>query len=196
MATKKAKPKTTSRRKLTEFQWDERRNLAAQLVAEGQKTDDQIAEQCGVSRAAFAKWKVVPEFKARVEQIVAESAEALKGAGIRDKENRLNNLQRRIDKMHALIDARAAKMAETKEIEGGETGLLVRDYKGKMAFNDDGKLEMQAVYKFDAALMRELREHEKQAAIELAQWTEKHEHKVEAVTQITTIEAVKPDGAD
>ncbi len=194
MATKKAKPKAGQ--KLAKFKWDERRNLAAQLVAEGRKTNEEIAKECGVARQTFDLWNANPEFKARVAQIVTESAEALKGQGIRDKDNRLNNLQRRIDKMHALIDARAAKMAETEEIEGGETGLLVRDYKGQAAYNENGKLEMKAVYKFDAALMRELREHEKQAAIESCQWTEKHEHKVEAVTQITTIEAVKPDGVD
>ena len=186
MAAKKAKPKTGQ--KLAGFKWDERRNLAAQLVAEGRKTNEEIATECGVARQTFDLWNSSPEFKARVAQIVADSAEALKKEGIRLRENRLNNLQRRVDKMHALIDERGKKMAETQEIEGGETGLLVRDYKG-------GK-RLKAVYKFDAALLKELREHEKQAAIERGEWTEKREHKVEAVIQITTIEAVKPDGAD
>jgi hypothetical protein len=48
------------------------------------------------------------------------------------------------------------------EVAGGESGLLVRDYKGK---DRD-----RAVYKFDAALAGELREHERQMAVEVGEW--------------------------
>lgn len=185
MAAKRAaKPKSKSRRKLTGFEWNERRTLAAQLIAAGEKADDEIAAVCGTSRATLAKWKLAPAFKFRVRQIVEATAKALLKDGIRLRETRLTNLQARVDKMLALIEARGVEMKG--EIAGGETGLLVRDYKGK-----DCDVP---VFKFDAALVKELREHEKQAAIELGQWTEKREHKVDVMTPITCVEVVKPDG--
>jgi len=52
-------------------------------------------------------------------------------------------------------------------IPGGNTGLLVRDYKGR---NAD-----QPVYKADTALMAELRAIMRQAAEELGQWVTKSE---------------------
>lgn len=155
--------KTATRKSITGFQWDERRLIAAQMVAEGKVTHDATAEAAGISSAALAKWKLAPEFQERVAQIVAEMAEALKKKGVRVRENRLAYLQRRIDKMHALIEARAVEL--NGEVAGGETGLIVRDYKGKDAD--------VPVYRFDAALVKELREHEKQAAIEVGEWAEK-----------------------
>jgi hypothetical protein len=68
--------------------------------------------------------------------------------------------------MRRLIEARAKDLAE---IPGGDTGMIVKDLKGR---NAD-----QPVYKFDAALVAELCRHEKQAAEELGQW----------ITNITTL---------
>lgn len=141
--------------------WTEIRIRAAQLVAEGELTDLQIAESLAVSRQSITRWKAEPMFRDRVNEIVIDLAEALAAKGIRLRENRLRNLQTRVDKMMALIEARALDLAE---VTGGETGLLVRDYK-----------HGGTVYKFDAALLREMREHEKQAAQELGQWLDKKE---------------------
>lgn len=51
-------------------------------------------------------------------------------------------------------------------VEGGKTGLLVRDYKGQ---------GFTPVYKVDAALLKEMRDLEREIATELGQWTEKKE---------------------
>ena len=51
------------------------------------------------------------------------------------------------------------------DVPGGSSGLLVKTYKGKDAAT--------AVYKFDAALVKGLRETCKQVAIEIGQWAEK-----------------------
>lgn len=193
MATKaKAKPKakpakkvaSKSRAKLTDFQWNFQRSQAAQMIADGQLPIEQVAEKVGVSKQTLFKWKLVPEFQLRVKENAEAIAEALKGAGIREKQLRVDNLQARVTKMLQLIEARGEEMAN--EVAGGATGLLVRDWKGK-----DCDV---AVYRFDAGLLKELREHEKQAAIELGQWTEKQEHTV--ATPITVIKMMKPHGAD
>ena len=52
---------------------------------------------------------------------------------------------------------------------GGATGMLVKDYRGKNA--------EQEIWKFDAALVAQINDVLKQAAIEEGQWTEKREAK-------------------
>jgi gas vesicle protein len=159
----------------TKFNWTDERRLAAQLLAMNEKTDEQIAAECGVTRRMLAYWKKHPEFTARVNEIVQQTADKLLKQGVRLKENRLAKLQGMLDRMAALVEARAKDLGkprtdddgeETEEIAGGGTGLLVRDNKGK---------DWRPVYKFDAALLREFREYLKQAAIELGEWTEKRD---------------------
>jgi hypothetical protein len=64
-------------------------------------------------------------------------------AEILDRNARVTILQELVDGARRLIHARGQEMAG--EVSGGETGLLVRDYKGKDA--------NQVVYKADVALM-------------------------------------------
>ena len=71
---------------------------------------------------------------------------------------------------HALLKqviAERANHVEMQDAAGGKTGLLCLDYKGKDAD--------RAVYKLDAALLKEMRELEKEIAIEKGEWTEKQE---------------------
>lgn len=147
----------------TENWWTEKRIKAAQLVAEDELTDQQIAEALKIGRKTLSRWKIEPLFRERVKQIIVEMADALAAKGVRLRENRLKNLQARVDKMMALIEARGSS-EEMQDVAGGETGLLVREIK-----------HLGFVFKFDAALLREMREHEKQAAQELGQWLEKKE---------------------
>lgn len=78
------------------------------------------------------------------------------------RNNRLAAIQDRHNRMMTIVKERADEMKD--EVAGGASGFLVRDYKGKDAD--------RAVYKFDAALAGELREHEKHMAIELGEWQE------------------------
>lgn len=148
----------------TVFEWNEARIKAAQLTAEDKLSDDEIAEQCGVKRRQLARWKAEPKFQARVKEILAKTADSLQKKGIRDKERRLAKLDRLARRIELVMRERAADMAD---VPGGQSGLLVRDYKG-------GQI-MTEIYKFDAAMAKEYREAMKQAAIELGEWTEKRE---------------------
>jgi hypothetical protein len=81
---------------------------------------------------------------------------------------RIQALQERWSTLRAaiaqLLTERAADMAE---VPGGGTGLLVRQYQGGAP-----------IYKVDTGLVRligQLLAHEKQAAEELGQWTEKRD---------------------
>jgi len=85
-------------------------------------------------------------------------------ARIEALQDRWNKLRRGVEQ---LIEERGANMIN---VPGGRSGLLCRDYKGKDAD--------RAVYRVDnglVALLGELRAHEKHAAEQLGQWTEKKE---------------------
>jgi hypothetical protein len=69
--------------------------------------------------------------------------------------------------MFALIDARAADYEHEGDV--ASTGMLVKDYRGKEA--------NQMVWKFDAALVAQINDTLKQAAMEKGQWTEKRDVK-------------------
>lgn len=56
---------------------------------------------------------------------------------------------------------------------GGKTGLIVHNVKG-VGKGDD--FQLIDLYEVDTGLLREMREHEKQAAQELGDWTERVQH--------------------
>ena len=102
---------------------------------------------------------------------------------ISNRNARVKALQNRWDRMRRVIDERAAS-PDFAEVPGGITGLLVKDYKGKAADT--------LVYKVDTGLLAELRNHEKQAAEELGQWSEKRELPEDALQNEITIRFVRP----
>ncbi|UOF76935.1 putative ATPase subunit of terminase (gpP-like) [Bacteriophage sp.] len=144
----------------------EKREHAAILLAEGDKTQAAVAKAVGVGERTIERWLTIPTFKARIEELKRLSAEQTRQDGIARKDNRLAAYQDIAKRIQMVIDGRAKELAG--ECNGGESGLLVRDFKGSGAF-------LQEVYKFDAALIRELNNTLKQAAIEKGQWTEKAE---------------------
>lgn len=144
---------------------------AAFLVAEDRLTDEQIAADLEIGRTTLHRWKTDPAFSARVEQIKAEVREKLSAMGIAARQNRLDALNDRQRRMAEVIRQRAENLKSVPG--GGNTGLLVRQVKGIGKGEDFQVVEEYAV---DTGLLREMREHEKQAAIEVGEWTEKKEH--------------------
>lgn len=135
---------------------------AARLLANG-LTPTEVADQMGIGRRTLYRWSEIPSFKQEIEKFVEADRKAIENQGIANKQCRLDEYNRRWKKMQALIDARA-EWGSAQGYVGGDTGLLCQDYKGTVE-----------VYKVDAALLREMRELEKQAAIEAGQWVEKSE---------------------
>jgi hypothetical protein len=74
----------------------------------------------------------------------------------------------RWNRLRQVIAARAADPDHAKA-PGGDTGLLVRKLK-QIGSGESARTVEE--YEVDAALLREAREHEKQAAQELGQWNE------------------------
>lgn len=146
--------------------WTRRRTNAALLVAQDQQSDVAIAAAVGVTKSTLEEWKLRPEFAERVQEHVQAFAAAIKEKGIAERVNRVAALNDRWRSLHQVIEERAAD--ETMTAAGARTGLLVRTYK-------QGKMRLAEEYAVDTGLLAELRQHEKQAAQELGQWTEKRE---------------------
>ena len=85
--------------------------------------------------------------------------------GLARRAVRLAAKMERHDLLRQVIEERGGD-EHMQEIAGGKTGVLVREYRGT---------DSLPVYKVDAALLKELRDLEREIAIELGQWTEKKE---------------------
>lgn len=154
------------------LQWSKRHEQAAVLVADDRLTDEQIAEQIGISARMLYIWKAHPEFAAKVSEHVEKFAAVTLKRGIARRERRVEALNDRWKRMLRVIDERAED-PDISHVAGGTTGLIVHDVKG-VGKGDD--FQLIDIYGVDTGLLKELREHEKQAAQELGQWTEKQEH--------------------
>jgi peptidyl-tRNA hydrolase len=126
---------------------------------------------------------------ARVHELQNETAAKLSQM----RQERISSLQERIagyndrpQKLLAVIEERAVAGWNAP---GAATGLLVRR---EHSFGSGNNQKFVAEYEVDTGLLRELRELEKQAAIELDQWTEKSHVKMDAqVSQNSQILAAK-----
>jgi hypothetical protein len=156
---------------MDDFSWTEGSELAAELVAAGEFSLDAIAERAGVARSTLRRWRQHPEFVARVEQSLAEFRGAVRAAGLSVRERRVKVLNDRWRRLHQVVTERAAD-PKMQGVPGGSTGLLVHNVKAVGKGEDFRLIDL---YEVDTGLLRELREVEKQAAVELGQWTEKLE---------------------
>lgn len=168
--------------------WSRKTERAALLVAQDDLPDKAIAAEIGVNESTLERWKAHPEFAARVREHRDIWRDEIKAKGIAERQNRVDSLNDLHERMVRVIEARAAEYAD---VPGGDTGLLVRqaklvkvyDASGRPDADDEGETLYSAkrdviVYEYgvDTALLKELREHKKQAAQDLGQWTEKQEH--------------------
>jgi hypothetical protein len=160
-------------------------------VAEDRLSNREIAAEVGVAHETFRRWKLHPEFLARVDSLVSAISETLKARSIASREYRIEVLNDRWDRLKRLMEARAQQMAD---VPGGDSGLLMkvlRQVKVQISLDDlapggtsvsqrakrtiekaaGGKRTVEvADYVLDTALLRELRELERHVAMETGQW--------------------------
>lgn len=103
--------------------------------------------------------------KTKFEQLREEFENEAIGEGLARKAVRIREKSHRHDLLNQIIAERSVS-EDMQTVAGGKTGLLVKDYKSN---------GLMAVYKLDAALLKELRDLEREIAIEVGQWTEKRE---------------------
>jgi hypothetical protein len=175
---------------MNEFRWHEASETAAQSLAIGELADKQIAENAGVTPQTLWNWKQHPDFQARIESHLEDIRKAVRSRGIGILECRVRRVDRDWKRMQQVIEERA-KDPTMANVPGGSTGLLVRKYKSIGSGENATTVEE---YEVDTALLKELREHEKQAAQELGQWTEKST--VQTTTSITIDATVRKAATD
>lgn len=143
---------------------------AALALAKGE-TQEEAARQADVQPASIRRWLKLPAFSSEVERLSAEILAALKAEGIANKQNRIDAYNERWAKMQTVI-AERAESPDMQDVPGGATGLLVKSWK-QLGGGRDAQLVPE--YAVDTGLLSEMRATEKQAAVELQQWTEKRE---------------------
>jgi hypothetical protein len=148
------------------------KQLAAQLLGEGQLTKRAIADQCGVTAQTIWNWRKDPEFLALIDKARQEYYRDAHTSGDSIREARIMALRQRIILLRQIMVERA-KDPDMAEVPGGTTGLMIRDVK---TVRSEKGAETVSLYAVDKALLSELREHEKQLAIETGQWSQKIEY--------------------
>jgi hypothetical protein len=106
------------------------------------------------------------DIRERLIELQKGIASGVIAAEITERNARVVILQELVDGARRLIHARGQEMA-AEGIPGGDTGLLVKDYKGKDA--------NQVVYKADVALMGRIESHLREASVQLGQRVPKSE---------------------
>ncbi len=171
----------------TTFEWTTQRHQAAELVADDYLSDEKIAEKVGVSRGTLHEWKNTPEIIDRVIEIRRKMATRLERYAIANKARRVRALEERwkeqaerLRRLRLIVSEREEEYATNPElvkVPGGRSGYMTRQEKslgsGPSAtiveeFTVDVGLE-----KVIQSLEAEMRNTEKQAAIEAGQWEEK-----------------------
>lgn len=151
------------------FDWDAPKEKAAVLVALGELTNAQIAEQCEVGESTIYNWKGSTEFKERVEENKEEIRKRVFTEGIGDLLARVRRYNKRWGQIDQVFAERAADPAHSS-VPGWTTGLLCHEQK---SLGSGDLATVIDVYRVDVGTIKEERELAKQAAQDLGQWSEK-----------------------
>lgn len=141
--------------------------IAAQAVADGILSDEQIGESLKRSRQWVTRLRRNPLFMARVQQIVDETAAALKAKGIAERQARIDDSVDLHNRLRLVIEERAED-DEWANVPGWKSGLLIHNVKAVGMMKTD-------VFEVDTGLIAAINNNKKQIAQEVGQWSEKKE---------------------
>lgn len=106
------------------WKWTPQRTLAAQLVAEDLRKDEQIAELCGVAIRTLYLWKAEAEFDSRVDTLRTWAEDAAEESWIARRKGRLAKLEKRADDL-------AIRIKEGED-GGRDLAALIREERALM----------------------------------------------------------------
>jgi hypothetical protein len=137
------------------------------LVAEDELSNEQIAAELGVVRSTLDRWKTLPDFSARVEQIRLDLQAAILAQGIANKQYRIDAANERHQAFAEIVRQRAETYGKDPEAgPGAGTGWMVRTYR----FGPEGSVYEE--WAVDTGLNSAMSQLEKQVAQETGQWAE------------------------
>lgn len=154
------------------FKWTKQRLKAARLVAANDMSRNRIAEEVGVQRSTLDTWNGHPEFKAKVAMYLEEIENQMLRLPIAKRTVRVARLNDLQERLQMVLDDRQTAYMKEEQVIGGRSGAIVKQTKTVGAGKEARVVEE---YAFDAALFREIRAIDEQAAKELGQWVDKGE---------------------
>jgi hypothetical protein len=140
--------------------------------------EQRLRNSIGFLRSNLRMAELKPMVEARLKEGTEKIAQVVEDE-VTTSLGRVLSLAVRRRKMLDIIDARA-KYPDHQWAPGGNTGMIITSERSL------GKFGMVKTHEFDATLSRDLRETEKQIAIELKQWSEKVEHKFDPMEWLRT----------
>ena len=165
------------------FEWTSKRVEAAVRVAEDTLSNQEISDLLDINPKTLTTWKQHPIFITRVDELIVGLQDRARRRGLARLDKRQDAQFDRHRRMVDLVEARADQHKD--DGPDGATGAIVRELKSvtvryeRDPSDPDSKAfsVREEIYEhtFDAALMRELRELEKQIAQDAGQWSEKRE---------------------
>ena len=140
------RPPRLSRAEKREQERRGKQENAARLVAEDDLPDEKIAEAVGIARSTLSEWKLLPEFKVRVAEHVAEITHQIMHSGYCRIDKRLTLLNKNVNRLEAIIGAKREQvesildevgddlLGADKEIEGELLGDFLAKKKKKLPY--------------------------------------------------------------
>ena len=165
------------------WRWTHKAIQTAHLVADGYFTIDEICQRMSITLYRLQRWKKTAEFARCVDQLREAFGDECQRLALGRRIRRVEALIGRWQKLDDVIAARAARVAEAtaatpqrgQPAPGAHTGLMARSLRG-LGSGDNFRVIVE--YKVDIELLKEMREIEKQIAIEVGQWSERREHSI------------------
>lgn len=153
------------------FEWSEAKERAAMLIAVGDKKNRAIAKEIGIAESTLYLWVREEEFAKQVEVYRTEIRQRVMEEGIASASDRMARSNLRWAQLLQITEERG-KAKRHQHVPGWKTGLLCHTQRVIGRGEDSTTVD---VYELDAALIREERELQKQAAQETGQWIERSE---------------------
>jgi hypothetical protein len=194
-----------TRTKIKPWTWNASRELAAQLVADKQLTNLEIAKRAGVTDSQLNRWRLAPEFDSRVAEHVATFRARITTTGLALKENRIAAKKARAAALRRVIRQRAEAYRHGEPLYNRVTGLPLIDEKTNAPIvvpipgGDTGMVVRESrtagvQFSVDCGMLARLSALEEEIAIEMGQW--KTKSPIEVTNEMSIVDILRSRRAE
>lgn len=83
--------------KKTDFVWDEKKLNVAEAIAKGDRTQNQIATEFGITARTIQRWAEYPEFQRKIDEIIQDIDIAQKSERIKIAKKEIRRVLKKLD---------------------------------------------------------------------------------------------------
>ncbi len=165
--------------------WNEEQQTALLLLGKG-RSASQTARDTGIAESTIYFWLRIPEYRQAVDHLYSQRWEALTTVTVANKQRRVDAQILRLEALYRIADERALHYAKNEalrqaiynKVENDVSNVGIDEYE---AGTSTGYIVKKTTvtgkststeYAVDTGLLGEIRQLEKQLAIELGQWQE------------------------